>query len=510
MYYHKNKLPPQIPDNWRHYSHHLKEINDGHIRAMKYLEQPIDYYGVMTDMLAAVWVRKYSPAARKRHKGSERDDVKVDHGSEWLVANNEVQAEWIKDRWEHFDEWIHDPDFLALIDPLDVQMRSIQKIYQDQMIPRNAYRAALCSFGRCLSGIVNKQTRAISASHRLLDEGVGRKVNDRLEYATVKEGTAGTGKSTLLDKIETYFDEELIGRLSDNRRPIDPYGTIRGKAVVIASDMQKEEKTPVPGGDLKKMVSNEAVVNHRLHQDSVIVRFLQHVIFAMNESLPYKDNKGDIGRRFEQYIFQHRISSKNTQFSAQDQRSLDEVFEEEDIGRFPVVCVLAHKRRLINVGNRPLYRSNKEGFEVPAYLLATQAEYGRMQNSFRAFILSLEMKDEVSMERDDSKMAVERATVMEEYKNYCDRWKCPVMDEKVIDRYCMSTFGLRIGGVPVMLIGIRYKEYSVNIDPQAEEAENKGGEDGGEDGGGHPEDEQALDNHHGDEPDPGDLNQSVL
>lgn len=506
MYYHKNKLPNTIPDNWKFYSHHLRDLNEGNIRAMKYIEQELDYYGVITDMLAGVWVRENSDAAQQRYDASEQEMVGVGQGSEWIIQDCPEQEEWIKDRWEHFDQWIHDADFMAKMDPLDVQMRSIQKIFQDQQLPRDAYRSILCSFGRCFSGVMGRQTRMSSASHRLLEKRVGRQVNDRLEYATVLEGTAGTGKSTLLDKVEMYFDEELIGRLSDNRRPIDPYGTIRNKAVVIASDMQKEEKTPVPTGDLKKMVSNEAVVNHRLHQDSVIVRFLQHVIFAMNESLPYKDNKGDIGRRFEQQKFQHRISSKNTQFSAEDVRSLDEVFEEEDLHRFPIVCVFGHLRRLLNVGNRSFYRPMKKGFEVPRYLQATQAEYGRMQNSFRAFILSLEVANQLSMERDDLNMAVERKIVIEEYKNYCDQWKCPVMDDKAIDKYCMSTFGLRVSGVPQRYCGIRYKDMSVDLagegddgDPMDEPDDDQGGDIG-----------VGAGVFANDEPDLNELNESVL
>ena len=473
FYYHREHLPEEMPDNWKHFSDSLPRINNGKIRAIKFINKSCDYYQVLVTMLRGVYNRK-NPQVQEFYDSNENECADYTHGNDTLnEGDEEAQADFVRDKLEHFDEWIHDPNFLAELEPLDVQLSSIQKIYQDQSLPRGAYRIWLETCGRCTAGVIGKSSRSTSGAHKVIEESLGKEIEDRLEYATVIEGTAGTGKSTLLNFLQELFDPNLIGVVSDTCRPIDPYSTVRGKAVVVSSDMQNDEKVPVPTGDLKKMISNESLVNHRLHKDSKIVHINQHVLFIMNAPLPYADTKGDIERRFAQTKMRKQVGKHNQYFSTSDQRTLTEVFYSEDLNRFPVVASFAHKRRLLNVGNRAFYRAAHPKFMVPKYILGTQAEYCRMQNSFRGFILGLECDRHVSFDNKYAEYSVDRSIVHEEYKNYCEEYKCPLKDSTFIDRYMTSTFGCSISGNPMRYFGIKYKDCSMAPGENGDDEENQ-------------------------------------
>lgn len=480
MYYHRKCLPPEMPQNWKHFASSLETLNGGLVRAMKFIDRDLDYYGVFKTMLEGLYNRRTDPGMAKFYRSFETHTIEVDHGGDTLSVSDPVaQAAFVRDRMEHFDEWIHDKDFMAEMEPLDVQLRSFQKLLHDQILPRNVGKHLLEVFGRCLAGVIGATTRPISAAHRILEEGVGHPVIDRLEYATVLEGTAGSGKSSLIAFLECYMDEVYIGRVSDNRRPIDPHGTTRGKAVVIATDMQKEEQNAFGQGDVKKVISNEFMVNHRLHKESIIVQYLEHVLLAMNEPLPYTDLKGDIARRFAQIQYNRIISSENACYD-NDTRTPNEVFQQDDIQRFAVVCCYAHMRRMVNVGRQPFYLATKPGFEVPEYLLTTQAHFGRTQNSFRAFILSLSISRKLSYSIENKNWSVERDIVLKDYEEYCTKWKAPMKDAAFTDRYIMNTFGVRIMGTPMRMYGLKYKDISIedadfSDDPAPETAHTQDG-----------------------------------
>jgi hypothetical protein len=476
FYYERAAVPPALAATWQHYVDNLTHLNKGRIRAMKHFEAPLRYYETMTEMLRGLYCRRHFPAyAEKARVRDEHDIVHMDQTNEVRPPGADEQAAqdaWVQRMWARYDEWVHDPDVLAELDVLDVQLKSVQKVLGDQGLPRAVYRTLMEIFGRALCGIMNDKTRPHSAPQQLLEERLGRRVVDRQEIACALEGTAGTGKSTLLmNCVQDYFTEDIVGIVSDERRPIDPHNTIRHKAVVIAQDMHREkgEKAPLPHGDLKKGISNEAMVNHRLHRDSIIVTLLSQFIFALNDPLPYSDTKGDIARRFLFIPYRKKVSTHQIQFSAQDRRTLREMFVDEERDRYPVVAVFAHLRRLVNVGSRSYYGVPDDSpFAVPLFLRQTQANYSRTQNSIRAFVLDLEMSRSCSTETRYAKWAVERGTILADYKDYCKTQSCPVKDDDDVDQELRRTFGVTLmPGAPLRYQGLKYKDASYDLDAES-------------------------------------------
>lgn len=470
MYYHNKVLcPPQLRRLWKHYTSELNTINDGQPRAMKYIDKNLDYYNTVTTMLQGVYLRRTKPEVVRKRIDTEEKCIHQTHGGDTDDGSVE-QKEFVEQMWSTFDDWVHDADFLAEIDPIDVNFTSLQKIMQNQEYPRNVYRHLLEAFGRSLCGVVGNETREVSGSQRYIEEKIGRLLSDRMEFASVFEGSAGTGKSTLLNMLQVYFSEHLIGHVSDEARPIDHHGTTRNKGVVIAADMQvKKDSMPISGGEIKKIVSNEAIVNNILNKMSKIIKYLVHVILAMNYTLPYKDKEGDIYRRFVRLINTKRVGNVKMGFDDGDNRTPGERFEEDDIVRGITIFSFAHKRALLNVGNKPFYKREHPAFPIPKYLLKTQSDYLRKENSFRAFLIENENSGAIKFGVEYDNTRTNFANMIENYKLYYDHHKCTVVDNDSIIEQLKNSFGCVIGGEPLTITKMFYQ--GVSDEPDGYSAE---------------------------------------
>ena len=499
FFYRRDRFDPRMPANWAYYTEQLEKLNDGRIRAMKFVDKDMRYYDVLYDLLCGVHTRTSEEGLKYRNdRETERigqwhggttsyakqiqkleskairdadDDAKL----EILHAAVADQEDYVRDALERFSEWVFNPEYLAEFDVLDVRLRAPQKVFGDQCIPRNAYRIWLATVGRCLTGVLGSVTRTTNGAQMFIEKALGCKVEDKQEFATVLIGVAGCGKSEGLNMVQSLFDENLVGIMSDHRRPIDMFSTIRGKELIIAQDYQTDMKDPsMPTGDIKKAISAEALVSDRLHKESIIIKFIAHFLFGTNKPLPFQDAGGDIERRFAHFHFRHKISSRNQKFAADDDRTVMDMFQEEDIDRFAVVCSWEHRRRLLNVGSRAFYKidENDRNFAIPRYLKDTQSEFVRQQNSLSAFMSSL--GETFSYGPGTENSSVDRKAFLELYTAYCNLYKCEQLKEGAVDQHLVQNYQVRVGGAPLM-----YHKMSLEFpDPVVEDP------DGGEGVGG--------------------------
>lgn len=480
FYYRRNQFDNRMPANWSHFTEELERINDGRVRAMKFIDADMRYYETLVDLLAGWFRRDASEDEFKLHRSLEEKYIDQWQGgnallrrevetrnvpvTDELAAACDEQERWIQQRLEDFDTWFHDKNALKYIDPLDVRCRAPQKIFGDQHMPRNAYRSWLATTGRCLAGVQGDQTRKGCGAQRFLEGAVGHAIVDKRQFATSLIGVGGCGKSELLNMLQRYMEEPLVGHMSDHKRPIDMFNTIRDKAVVIASDYQTDSKDPsMPSGDIKKAIANESLVNDRLHKDSEIIRFICHFLIATNVQLPFRDRDGDMERRFEHFHFRNKISERNQMFVEGDDRTVEEVFVQEDIDRYLLASTLANKRVLLNVGERSFYRpKDKDFFGVPQYLLDTQGEFVRQQDSLAAFISSLRHNFGYgAMYRNFS---CPRSEFIARYHDYCEKYKCEQHKDIKVDEVLTVKYGVRVLGQPQTYHGMSL----IDPDPQPE------------------------------------------
>ena len=151
-----------------------------------------------------------------------------------------------------------------------------------------------------------------------------------------------------------------------------------------------------------------------------------------------------------------------------------DMFQEEDIDRFAVVCSWEHRRRLLNVGSRAFYKidENDRNFAIPRYLKDTQSEFVRQQNSLSAFMSSL--GETFSYGPGTENSSVDRKAFLELYTAYCNLYKCEQLKEGAVDQHLVQNYQVRVGGAPLM-----YHKMSLEFpDPVVEDP------DGGEGVGG--------------------------
>ena len=467
FYYHRHSFDNRMPQNWSHYSDILDRINNCKTRAMAYIKTPMRYYDMLCLMLGGVFLRSRLQSIRQKQRSSEQECIDQWHGNDTLYESifednlelppdlAEAQKAYIRDRLENFDAWVFNSAFLKEIDMLDIRCRAPQKIFGDQQLPRNAYRRWLSVQGRCLSGVIGRDTREKNGAQKYMERSIGRDIDDRLEFAAALIGTGGCGKSQLLAMIQRYFLQQYVGMLSDHERPIDNFSTIRDKGVCIASDYQTDKNKPsVPSGDFKKAVSNEPVVNHRLHQVSRIIYFFSMFVFASNNPLPFPEVNGDISRRIFQFYMKHKIPRESRKFSANDDRNVMQVFDQEDVDAYCIASTWEHRRILLNVGSTTVYEPPDLDFNVPQFLLNTQADFIRSQDSLTAFLLSLGKR--FGWGHANYGHSVERERFIDMYKEYCDKFKVECKKDTAVDAELTRNYQVAINiGPPPMYMNIR-------------------------------------------------------
>jgi len=471
FYYHQNKRDDRLPNNWKWYSDDLEKLNGCKPRAMIYIRKEMRYYDMISFMLGGAFLRERNEEYRRKRDQSEDEFINQWSGFDTIYSspydesaslpqeNKEQlcaeQREYILSRWENFEEWIFDKNYLKRLDTLDIRCRSPQKIFGDQQIPRNAYRRWLSCQGRCLSGVIGSQTRVGNGAQAYMEALTQNQVEDRMEFSVAMTGIAGCGKSQVLAMIQRYIMQQYVGPMSDHERPIDNFSTIRDKAVCIASDYQHDDKKPsVNPGDFKKAVSNEAIVNHRLHMVSKIIYFVCMFVFASNAVLPFKETYGDISRRIFFFPMKHKVPVDARRFAEGDDRNVLQVFDDEDVDAYAIASTWEHRRILLNVGNTSVYTPQDKDFQIPKFLLESQAEFIRGQDSLSAFLLSLQKRFGWGHANRD--YSVERDRFLEMYKAYCEQHRCVMMKDTDIDQNMIRNYQVSIrAGPPSMYCKIR-------------------------------------------------------
>ena len=476
FYYQREQMDERMPKNWTHYLEEIEIINGSRTRAMTYLDKECRYYEFLSFLIGGEFLRrKFEEYSRARDEnenhftsqwngndtvfgspyGEPAFDELKDMNEEELERLKLEQKAYIDRKLETFDEWVFDKRYLKRLDTLDIRCRAPQKVLGDQQVPRDAYRRWLSVVGRCLTGILGQQTRAKNGAHRYMEKALKHPVEDRMEYAAALIGVASCGKSQLLSMLLRYVDQHYVGVLSDHERPIDNFSTIRDKALVIASDYQTDVKKPsIPSGDLKKVISNEPVVNHRLHQVSRIIHFLCMFVFASNKALPFSETNGDISRRIFQFYMKYKIPRDARKFAHDDDRNVMRVFDEEDIDGYCLASTWEHKRILLNVGTTSVYEPPDADFEIPQFLLDTQADFIRSQDSLTAFLLSLGSR--FGWGHANLGQTVDRDQFIELYRKYCDHYKCEMKKDTMVDADLVRNYQVVLNsGPPPTYVNIR-------------------------------------------------------
>ncbi len=139
---------------------------------------------------------------------------------------------------------------------------------------------------------------------RLLYE-VGDK--DQWQVIPFLKGVGGTGKSTIIQVMESLYPKSDIGVISCNGEGTFGLETIDNKIIYICPEVKKDLKLSL--ARLLPMISGESVVvNQKYKTQSMITPWRVPGIFAGNEAMPYDDSNGYLERRIVYFPFHKRVS----------------------------------------------------------------------------------------------------------------------------------------------------------------------------------------------------------
>lgn len=478
-----------VPHTWPFRASDLQEfVGSGkRIRVMSYQDFDLQYFRALRFMLKGAYAHTqcgeaFSQRLYKLHTetvetvqlpafpGEVDEEGQVPLTAEESQVAHAAMDEWIEEQMLTAHEWIHNPDRLRELDPTFVPMMSLQKIAHNQRWDWATYRFFLMANGRALSGILCGQTR-LSPSHRFLEERLNRRIVDKREFSISLEGIGGTGKSTALRMcVDQWIQPSFIGEMANERRPIAAIEHLLDKAVILARDMQKENgQAPANGGDVKKIISTEPTVVGRLYRQSVVRIFTAMMILAMNDPFPWADVKGDFFRRVLFFFYDVLIGEHNMYFR-DDNRTLQQVWEQEDQRMYPAVAAIANLRSLLNVGGHNIYMTPRSDpdFRVPDYLLRTRTVFSRGHNSFRAMLMELMAQGKINFAERFRTYYTPLASIKQVYERYVTRTNSKACDEATLSA-TLRDFNLRVDrgvGDQLIVYGMEFCSFSVE-DPDA-------------------------------------------
>ena len=109
-------------------------------------------------------------------------------------------------------------------------------------------------------------------------------------------GRAGTGKSTIINKmISEFYDCDDVGVLSSNIEGKFGLGAIYNSFIIIAPEVKRD--CTLPQTEFQGMITGEALQLAVKNQPSVKVQWKAGLMSAGNQLYGYSDNSGSISRR---------------------------------------------------------------------------------------------------------------------------------------------------------------------------------------------------------------------
>jgi Family of unknown function (DUF5906)/D5 N terminal like len=195
---------------------------------------------------------------------------------------------------------------------------------------------------------------------------------DEWQCIAFLKGSAGSGKSTILNKICKYFyEDEDVGVMSNNMEKTFGLGSFYQKLMFIAPEIKSD--TRIDQAEFQSLVSGEPMQLAIKHQMARSVEWKVPGILASNQNLPFEDSQGSIGRRVVMFEFIKTVDAKSSDMKLADKLKAE-------IGNIMVKCNRAY-----------LQLRNKHGQDniwnvLPDYFKATRDGMAEGTNSLENFL----------------------------------------------------------------------------------------------------------------------------
>ena len=125
-------------------------------------------------------------------------------------------------------------------------------------------------------------------------------------------GSANTGKSTIIEIIQSFFYKRDIGSISSNSETTFGLQNLYDKRVVICPDIPHNIKKTLEASLLQSMVSGEQVNVPRKNLTALCVDFKAPMLWAGNYLPNYIDKSRSVSRRMATFKVNNEVKEKDT------------------------------------------------------------------------------------------------------------------------------------------------------------------------------------------------------
>jgi len=214
---------------------------------------------------------------------------------------------------------------------------------------------------------------------RIIYAFIGRMLFDRndldnWQLMVYVEGAAGSGKSTISDKIISLFYDELDIAVLDNKIErqfgLAPLAA-RNPLITIGNEFDKKCQLDV--ATLLKMVSGETITAAVKNKDPFALKWITHIWLSSNDPPSWEDKQGSLTRRIANILFEYKVRAEDA----------DPKLEEKLKGEIPAILFKSAKAYLELTNNH-----GKQDFWCfcPKYFQFTKSRLAKNTNILRKFL----------------------------------------------------------------------------------------------------------------------------
>jgi hypothetical protein len=197
------------------------------------------------------------------------------------------------------------------------------------------------------------------------------RVWDKWEVFPFLIGSAGCGKSMIIQTVANLFENVDIGWLQDSNEGKFAFSPFAKKKIVMSTEIKRTFNTPATL--FQQMISGENITMAKKGEEPVELRWTQPIIFAGNELFNLADKGGSITRRTITIPFYRKVKEEN-KIMDMDERLL------ANVGNIlhKMTCYYLRKRK--EIGKQSIWNN------MPIHFIEQREKVSRETNPFVSFI----------------------------------------------------------------------------------------------------------------------------
>lgn len=237
---------------------------------------------------------------------------------------------------------------------------------------------------------------------------------DRWDKMTLIRGAASTGKSIMIEVLETMHAPGTTGSISAHSSKQFSLQNLYDKSIIVCSELPSDICSVLPADKFKKMVIGELMDIQVKGKDDVTCKWKGHLVWASNYVPDYDDKQGSITRRMIIFELPYDVEEKEKDLTLQNRIISTELPQ--------LFLRFIHKYKQ----HVQFLAGSSVDSHLPEFLSSTLTEVKMSTNLLKSFIE--DGSHRVTVMRDDDQFTL-FSEFVSSYNNYCKyQMHSPIQD----------------------------------------------------------------------------------